>query len=98
MHDVYKEIDSSDKIKRVSYILQFLWRDIPSSYDIIGPYYTSESGLDHQFIMACVLETISLYQFDVTLLISDGASANLKLLKLLCDAEPKSLPSDRWDL
>ena len=45
--------------------------------------------------MACVLETIhlfSLYQFDVALLICDGASANLKLLKLLCGAEPKVYP------
>ena len=95
LHDVYKEIESSDKIRKASYILQFLWRDITSNYDIIGPYYTSENGLDHQFIMACVLETIhlfSLYQFDVTLLICDGASANLKLLKLLCGAEPKVYP------
>lgn len=86
LHDVYKVIESNEKIKKASYILQFLWRDISSKYDIIGPYYTSESGLDHKFIMACVFETIHLFS------ICDGASANLKLLKLLCRAEPKVYP------
>ena len=95
LHDVYKEINPSSEIKKASYILQFLWRDITSNYDIIGPYYTSECGLDHKFIMACVLETMhlfSIYGFDVILLICDGASANLKLLKLLCGEEPKVFP------
>ena len=95
LHDIYQEIDSGDKIKKASYILQFLWRDVSSNFDVIGPYYTSESGLDHKFIMACILETIhllSLYGFHTVLLICDGASANLKLLKLLCGEEPKVFP------
>ena len=95
LHDIYQEIDSGDKIKKASYILQFLWRDVSSNFDVIGPYNTSESGLDHKFIMACVLETIhllSLYGFHFVLLICDGASANLKLLKLLCGEEPKVFP------
>ena len=55
--------------------------DITSNYDIIGPYYTRENGLDHKFIMACVFEIMHLffmYGF-VTLLICHGARANLKL-------------------
>ena len=53
-----------------------------SSYDIIGPYYTSKNGPDHKFIVAYVFEIMhlfSMYGFDVTLLICDTASANLKL-------------------
>ena len=95
LHDIYQEISPSGEIKKASYILQFLWRDITSNYDIIGPYYTSENGLDHKFIMACVFETMhlfSMYGFDVTLLICDGASANLKLLKLMCGEEPRVFP------
>ena len=45
--------------------------------------------------MACVFETLhlfSIYGFDVILLICDGASANLKLLKLMCGEEPKVFP------
>ena len=95
LHDVYQEIESNGRIKKASYILQFLWRDVSSKFDVIGPYYTSGNGLDHKFVIACVLETIhlfSLYGFRTVLLICDGASANLKLLKLLCGEEPKVFP------
>ena len=91
----YEEINPSSGFRKASYILQFFWRDITSNYDITGPYYTSENGLDHKFIMACVFETMHLfsnYGFDVILLICDGASANLKLLKPLCGQEPKVFP------
>ena len=89
MHDIYRELDDKKAVK-ASYILQFLWRDISSNVDIIGPYYTSEAGLDNKFIMACVFEAIHffyLFGFKVVLLICDGASANLKLLKILCGEE-----------
>ena len=79
---IYQEISPSGKIKKASYILQFLWQDMTSSYDIIGPYYTSKNGPDHKFIMACVFEIMhlfSMYGFDVTLLICERASTNLKL-------------------
>ena len=75
-------------------MLQFLWRDIVSNVDIIGPYY-SEDGLDHKFIMPCVMETMHLFYvfgFDTVLLICDGASANLKFLKLLCSGENGVFP------
>ena len=91
LHDIYQEISTSGEIKKTSYFLQFLWRDITSNYDIIGPYYKSENRLDHKFIMICVLENmhlLSMYGFDVILLICDGASANLQLLKLLCGEGP----------
>ena len=80
MHDVYQQLDQNDKSEKASYILQFLWRDISSDVDVIGPYYTSKKGLDNKFMMACVLETIHLFflfGFHTVLLICDGASANL---------------------
>ena len=90
MHDVYQQLDENSKSEKASYILQFLWRDISSDVDVIGPYYTSQKGLDNKFIMACLLETIHLlfsFGFNTVLLICDGASANLKLLKMLCGEE-----------
>ena len=90
LHDIYQELSEDDKTKKASYILQFLWRDVVTNVDIIGPYYTSQEGLDHKFIMSCVMETMHLfylYDFQVVLLICDGASANLKLLKLLCSGD-----------
>ena len=38
LHDVY-ELDSA--VEQTGNIMQFLWRDLTSSYDIVGPYYTS---------------------------------------------------------
>ena len=90
LHDIYQELSEDDKTKKASYILQFLWRDVVANVDIIGPYYTSQEGLDHKFIMSCVMETMHLfylYDFQIVLLICDGASANLKLLKLLCSGD-----------
>ena len=95
LHDVYQQLDTESKTKKASYVLQFLWRDIVSNVDIIGPYYTSEDGLDHKFIMSCVMETMHLFyifDLDTVLLICDGASANLKLLKLLCRGESGVFP------
>ena len=40
LHDVYQFLND-DKALQTSYILQFLWRDLTSSFDIIGPYYYS---------------------------------------------------------
>ena len=34
------------------------WRDISSKYDIIGPYFTSSSGLDAQLTAACLYDTM----------------------------------------
>ena len=45
--------------------------------------------------MSCVMETMHLFyifDFDTVLLICDGASANLKLLKLLCSGESGMFP------
>ena len=36
--DIYKYINHS-QAEQTSYILQFIWQDLTSSYDIIGPYY-----------------------------------------------------------
>ena len=36
--DVYQLLDGN-AAQQTSYILQFLWRDLTSSFDIIGPYF-----------------------------------------------------------
>ena len=85
-----KEQSEDDKTKKASYILQFLWSDVVTNVDIIGPYYISQEGLDLKFVMYCVMETMHLfylYAFQAVLLICDGASANLKMLKLLCSCD-----------
>ena len=38
LHDVYSYL--------VSYTVQFIWRDLTSGYDIIGPYFVVPNSMD----------------------------------------------------
>ena len=61
--DIYKILHDPDTNKQTSYVLQFLWRDLTSCYDIVGSYFTSYSTVEGKFIIACIFETIKLFQF-----------------------------------
>ena len=84
--DVYEKPNEDGPMK-TTYVLQFLWRDISSDFDLIGPYFTSNSGLDSRFTLACLYETMQVLEsvgFKVRGLVCDGASWNLALVKKLC--------------
>ena len=98
LHDVFQLFDKDHRTKQTKYILQFLWRDITSSFDIVGPYFTSSGTVEAKFICSCVLETIKLFQvcfympnfilivlqvngLRTNILICDGASTNLSVIK-----------------
>ena len=86
LHDVYEALEVH-KTSKTSYVLQTLWRDLSSDYDIIGPYYTSEGGLKSKFLLACLYDALrQLHQFNfkVIAIVCDGASSNLTSLKALC--------------
>ena len=57
MADVYQQLDAECRSKQTTYILQFLWRDLTSPFDAVGPYFTSTGSLDSKFILSCVLES-----------------------------------------
>ena len=38
LHLLYTSLGSEEEPKQASYMLQFLWRDLTSEYDIVGPY------------------------------------------------------------
>lgn len=83
LHDVYAMLDN-EQPQQASYMLQFVWRDLTSSFDIIGPYYSSSESLKSKFILACIYETMKIFQlygFQTSVMVSDGASANLTALK-----------------
>lgn len=85
LHDVYQFM--SEGVDQTSYILQFLWRDLTSSFDVIGPYFTSSSSLETKFILSCVYKSIRLfhlYLFNTSVLVCDGASSNVSALKSTC--------------
>ena len=87
LHDAYQLVDETYASKQTSYILQFLWRDLTSSFDVVGPYFTSSSQLESKFIVSCILQSLQvfhLYGFHTCALVCDGASANVSALKSTC--------------
>ena len=85
LHDVFSAAVQSGA-QKASYIVQFLWRDLTSSFDLIGPYFPLESTMQssalQEFLML-TLKALTSYGFKVSILLCDGASSNLTVLKLL---------------
>ncbi|XP_044171448.1 uncharacterized protein LOC114975022 isoform X1 [Acropora millepora] len=44
LHDIYEELNANQKKMRASYVFQFLWRDLSSEFDVIGPYFKRRAG------------------------------------------------------
>lgn len=44
LYDVYQTLDPQQNISPAQNILQFLWSDLTSSFDVIGPYYATAHG------------------------------------------------------
>ena len=84
LHDIYQAYDEEAKTEQTSYVLQFLWRDLTSKFDIVGPYFTSSKGIKAKFTIACVFETIKLFQlyrFETSGIVCDRASTNVTAIK-----------------
>lgn len=84
LNDIYRLLREPEAAEQTSYILQFLWRDLTSEFDIVGPYFTASSSLESKFVISCVLETIKLFQLHgltTSLLVCDGASSNAAAIK-----------------
>lgn len=99
LHDIFSSLDQESEMK-TSYVLQFIWRDLTSSYSIIGPYFNCAKSWDHSFLYDCVMRTLkvfSLYHFRVKAMVCDGASSNLSLLKVLSEYKRTQLPLEAGD-
>ena len=96
LHDVYNAVVQKEA-QKASYVLQFLWRDLTSGFDLIGPYFQVEgsitSGILQEFVML-TLKAFATYEFKVSIMLCDGASSNLTVLKLLSDNPRSQLPVD----
>jgi len=82
LQDIFESVDPARNLI-TSYILQFLWRDLTSSYSIIGPHLACEKSWDHSFLYDCVMRTVklfSLYNFCLKVLICDGVDIDNLLL------------------
>ena len=87
LHDIYRVLDEGHRTYQASYFPQFLWRDVTSKFDVVGPYFTSDTNFEAKFLASCLFEALFVfeaYNFEVLALVCDGASYNLSLLKQLC--------------
>jgi len=62
LQDIFHIFDPTIHVKQTCYVLQFLWRDLATNFDIVGPYFTSEGIMSAKFTMACILETVKIFQ------------------------------------
>ena len=91
LHDVYSTAVQPGS-QKASYIVQFLWRDLTSGFDLIGPYFPIESSMSSSVLQELItlrLKAFSSYGVKVAILLCDGASSNLTVLKLL-SGNPKA--------
>lgn len=76
--------EENEPASPAQYVLQFLWRDISSDFDFIGPYFTSASSFQQHLLAEALFSTIEVlhsYSFKTIALVCDGASENLSLIK-----------------
>ena len=86
LHDVYQGLEVNEKCQNTTYVIQFLWKELTSDLDIIGPYLTYPATVDTRFlhsIVTCTILVFTHFGFGVRALFCDGASTNLSLMKLL---------------
>ena len=79
LHDINSLLDEDEKIKETHYMLQFVWRDLNSKYDIIGPYYSSAQGFDSTLrwpVYEMLYISLRRIHFLFLAIIGDGASWN----------------------
>lgn len=85
LQDLYTTLENP-KAEKADDVLQTLWRDHSSHCDIVGPYYTSNGPFKAKYMLACIIDAmrqLHAFQFAISLLILDGGSANLTMVKLL---------------
>ena len=46
LHDIYEDIDKEERCQKTTYVIQFMWRDLSSSFDVLGPYFNQSWPMD----------------------------------------------------
>ena len=89
--DVYKTLSPNYRGRQISYFMQTLWRDFTSDFDVIGPHYTSDCTFAHDVVCQVLIDAIQqlhMCGFVTVAVVTDGASANLKMIKEMSGASP----------
>ena len=56
--DVYKTLSPDYQGRQTSYIMQTLWRDFTSDFDVIGPHYSNDSTFPHDATCRVLIDAI----------------------------------------
>ena len=61
LHDIYDGLDE-EECQKTEYMLQVLWRDLSSNFDVIGPYFTLSRTIEAQQLHSFVMKTMLLFR------------------------------------
>ena len=89
LHDVFSATVEPGA-QKASYIVQFLWRD---NFDLIGPYFPVGSSMKYSVLQEFVMPSLKALTSYGSILLCDGASSNLKILKLLSEHPEAPFPT-----
>lgn len=84
LSDVYATLQPDYRKRQTNYILQTLWRDFTSEFDVIGPHYTSEGPFDHNGLCCVLFDSLHQFHvcgFETLAVVCDGAAANMTMVK-----------------
>ena len=62
LHDVFRGLDDDFCTKKTTYVLQFMWRDLSSSFDTVEPYFTAEGNIETKFLVSCLFESMFVFE------------------------------------
>ena len=94
--DVYAVLQPDYRKQQTTYILQTLWRDLTSDFDVIGPHYTNDSPFSHHSLCCLLLDSIHQFHvcgFETDTIICDGAAPNTTMMKEMSGAPRKAYRS-----
>ena len=92
-HDHYAMCTVLSGKRQTTYVLQTLWRDLMSSFDVIGPHFTNDATFPHHMLCSVLMESIRQFYicgFEVVVVVCDGASSNMTMIKEMSGAERKA--------
>ena len=90
---VYSTLSPDYRKRQTTYVLQTLWRDLTSDFDVIGPHFTNDSTFPHHMLCSVLMESIHQFHicgFEVIAVVCDGASSNMTMIKEMSGAERKA--------
>ena len=55
---MYEGLCQDEKRQKTAYKVQFLWRDLSSDFDVVGPYFNCSMSLEMPYLHMMVMRTM----------------------------------------